>query len=201
MDPMTTEGGPRMRTKETEEKKKPQRRRKRPESLPLCCLKEIREAQRKSIVQLSEDSSVHRNLIARIEDGLQEGSASNHLKLIKALGISADEYFGFISSKPVSKDKPEILDSRKGFTVELFPTLEGTAKRIQITPGEGLPLKPYLDPQKPVFFYVVQGEIKFQRKNETYEQGPGAALSFPRASNLSLKNISSLGGILLAFQC
>lgn len=37
-------------------------------------------------------------------------------------------------------------------------------------------MKPYLDAQKPVFFYVVQGEIKFQRKDETYEQGPGAQI-------------------------
>ena len=182
-------------------RKKQRKRRKRPEDLPLCRLQDIREAQRKSIVQLSAESGVHRNLIARIEDGAQEGGTSNHLKLIRSLGVSADEYFSFISSKAVSEDKPEVLDSRKGFTVELFPTLEGTAKRIQIAPGEALALKPYLDPQKPVFFYVVQGEIKFQRKNETYEQGPGAALSFPRASNLSLKNTSSLGGILLAFQC
>ncbi len=182
------------------EKKKQQRRRKRSESLPLCRLQQIRGAQKKNIAELSKDSGVHRNLIARIERGDQEGSTSNHLKLIKALGISADEYFGFIASKPVAEDKPEILDSRKGFTVELFPTLEGTAKRIQIGPGESLNLKPYLDPQKPVFIYVVQGEIKVQRKNEIYEQGAGAAFSFPRAKNLSIKNTSSLGGVLLAFQ-
>lgn len=181
--------------------KKRQRRRRKPENLPLCRLEEIREAQRKSIVRLSEESGVHRNLIARIEDGAQEGSTANHLKLIKTLGVSADEYFSFISSKAVVEDKPDIVDSRKGFTVELFPTIEGTVKRIQIAPGESLAPKPYLDAQKPVFFYVIQGEIKFQRKNETYEQGPGAALSFPRASGLSLKNTSSLGGILLAFQC
>ncbi len=176
-------------------------KRRRPENLPLCRLQAIREAQRKSIVQLSEESGVHRNLIARIEDGAQEGSTFNHLKLIRALGISADEYFGFISPKSVSEDKPEIVDSRKGFTVELFPTVQGSAKRIQISSGETLPLNRYLDPQKPVFFYVAQGEIKFQRNQEIYEQGPGAALSFPRASNITVKNISSLGGILLAFQC
>ena len=153
----------------------------------------------RSIIR-AEDYGVHRNLIGRIEDGEQEGSTSNHLKLIKTLGVSADEYFGFISSKPLAEDKPEVLDSRKGFTVELFPTLEGTAKRIQIGPGESLHLKPYLDPLRPVFFYVVQGEIKVQRKNETYAQGAGAALSFPRATGLSIKNISSLGGILLAIQ-
>jgi len=181
--------------------KKEQKRRKKSEDLPLCRLEQIREAQGKSVVQLSEDSGVHRNLIARIEGGLQEGSASNHLKLIKALGVSADEYFGFISSKTVSEDTPEILDSRKGFTVELFPTVAGNAKRIQISSGETVQLKRYLDPQKPVFFYVAQGEIKFQRNTEIYEQGPGAALSFPRANNLAIKNISSLGGILLAFQC
>ena len=129
-----------------------------------------------------------------------EGSTSNHLKLIKTLGVSADEYFGLVSSKALFEDKPEILDSRKGFTVELFPTLEGTTKRIQIGPGESLHLKPYLDPLKPVFFYLVQGEIKFQRKNEVYEQSAGAALSFPRATNLSIKNTSSLGGILLVIQ-
>ena len=181
--------------------KKQRKQRKRPEDLPLCRLEQIREAQRKSIVQLSEESGVHRNLIARIEDGAQEGSTSNHLKLIKALGVSADEYFGFISAKSVSEDTPEIVDSRKGFTVELFPTVAGNAKRIQLSSGETIPLKRYLDPQKPVFFYVAQGEIKFQRNQEIYEQGPGAALSFPRASNITVKNISSLGGILLAFQC
>ncbi len=182
------------------EKKKQQKRRKRPESLPLCHLQHIREVQQKSIAELSVDSGVHRNLIARIELGKQEGSASNHLKLIKALGVSADEYFGFISSKVVAEDRPEILDSRKGFTVEFFPTLEGTAKRIQIGPGESLGLKRYLDPLKPVLFYVVQGEIRVQRKDEIYAQGAGGVLSFPRAQSLSIKNTSSLGGILLAIQ-
>ena len=182
-------------------RKNRQRRRKRPENLPLCRLEQIREAQKKSMAQLAEESGVHRNLIANIEMGAQEGITSNHLKLIKTLGVSADEYFDLISSQVLAEDKPDIVDSRKGFTVELFPTIEGTVKRIQIAPGESLALKPYLDAQKPVFFYVVQGEIKFQRKDETYEQGPGAALSFPRASSLSLKNTSSLGGILIAFQC
>lgn len=181
--------------------KKQQKRRRKPEDLPLCRIEQIREAQRKSIVQLSEESGVHRNLIARIEDGLQEGSTSNHLKLIKALGVSADEYFGLVSPKSVSEDTPEILDSRKSFTVELFPTIAGSAKRIQLSSSETIPLKRYLDPQKSVFFYVAQGEIKFQRNTEIYEQGPGAALSFPRASNITIKNISSLGGILLAVQC
>lgn len=176
------------------------KRRKKPDNLPLCRLEQIREAQSKSVVQLAEESGVHRNLIARIEGGLQEGSASNHLKLIKALGVSADEYFGFISSETIAEDTPEILDSRKGFTVELFPTVTGNAKRIQVSPGESVNLKRYLDSQKPAFFYVAQGEIKFQRNNEIYEHGPGAALSFPRANNLSIKNISSLGGIILVFQ-
>ena len=181
--------------------KREQKRRRRSENLPLCRLQQIREAQRKSVVQLSEESGVHRNLIFRIEDGRVEGSTSNHLKLIKALGVSADEYFGFISPKSVSEDKPEIVESKKGYTVELFPTLEGNAKRIQQSSGETISLKRYLDPQKPVFFYVAQGEIKFQRNQELYQEGPGAALSFPRASNITIKNISSLGGILLSFQC
>ena len=38
-----------------------------------------------------------------------------------------------------------------------------------------------------------KGAKGFQRKDEIYEQGPGAALCFPRASNISLKNTSSLG--------
>lgn len=133
--------------------------------------------------------------------GAQEGIASNHLKLIKAVGVSADEYFGLISPEAIAEEKPDIVDSRKGFTVELFPTAQGNVKRIQVSPGESIPLKRYLDPQKPVFFYVGQGEIKFQRNTEIYEQGPGAGLSFPRASNITIKNISSLGGILLAVQC
>src|SRR3990167_8052276 len=101
--------------------RKPQRRRKRPENLPLCRLEQIREAQKKSMVQLAEESGVHRNLIANIEMGAQEGIASNHLKLIKALGVSADEYFGLISPQALAEDKPDIVESRKGFTVELFP--------------------------------------------------------------------------------
>ena len=181
--------------------KKDRKRRKRPENLPLCRLQEIREAQKKSVRQLAAESGIHRNLIANIEDGAQEGIASNHLKLIKILGVSADEYFGFISPKPVAEDTPDIVDSRKGFTVELFPTSAGSVKRIQLSSGETIPLKRYFDPQKPVFFYVIQGEIRFQRNQEIYEQASGAALSFPRASNITIKNISSLGGILLAFQC
>ena len=189
-----------MPRKQTHEEKRQQRRRKRPDNLPLCRLEQIRMVQDFTIAQLSEGSGVHRNLIGRIEDGEQEGSTSNHLKLIKTLGVSADEYFGLVSSKALFEDKPEILDSRKGYTVEVFPTVEGRVRRIQIAPGESLHLKLYLDPLRPVFFYVVQGEIKVQRKNETYTQGAGAALSFPRATGLSLKNISSLGGILLAIQ-
>lgn len=189
-----------MTQKGTHEKKKQQKRRKRPENLPLCRLEQIRMVQDFTIAQLSEDSGVHRNLIARIEDREQEGSTSNHLKLIKALGVSADEYFGLVTPKAFFEDKPEILDSRKGYTVEVFPTVEGRVRRIQIAPGESLRLKPYFDPLKSVFFYVVQGAIKVQRKNETFEQGAGAGLSFPRATGLSIKNISSLGGILLAIQ-
>lgn len=181
--------------------KKQRKSRKKPENLPLCQLEEIREVQKKSITQLAEESGVHRNLIANIEMGAQEGIASNHLKLIKTLGVSADEYFGLISPKSAPEDTPDIVDSRKGFTVELFPTAQGNVKRIQLSPNESVSMKRYLDPQKPVFFYVAQGEIKFQRNQEIYEQGPGAGLSFPRASNITLKNISSLGGILLAFQC
>ncbi len=191
-----------MKAKKTlPEKKKEQKRRKKPESLPLCRLKEIREAQSKSIAQLSDESGVHRNLIARIERGIQEGSTTNHLKLIRSLGVSADEYFGWISSKPLSEDKPEILDARSGLTVELLPTFAGSVKRIQIASGKSLELKRYLDPQKPVFFYVVQGDIKIQRNKETYDERAGDAISFPRAGNLSIKNTSSLSGIVLVMQC
>ena len=174
--------------------------RKRPKNLPLCKLQEIREVQKKSIRQLAEESGVHRNLIANIEMGAQEGIASNHLKLIKALGVSADEYFGLISPKSSPEDTPDIVDSRRGCTVELFPTAEGTVKRIQLAPNESVSLKRYLDSQRPVFFYVTQGQIRFQRNQEFYEQGAGAGLSFPRASNIALKNVSSLSGVLLAFQ-
>lgn len=182
-------------------KKKERKSRKRPENLPLCRLQEIREVQKKSITRLAEESGVHRNLIANIEMGAQEGITSNHLKLIKTLGVSADEYFGLISPKSTPEDTPDIVDSRKGFTVELFPTTAGSLKRIQLEKGETAPLKRYLDPQKPVFFYVSQGPIRFQRNAESYEQGPNSGLGFPRASNITLKNISSVGGILLAFQC
>jgi len=181
--------------------KKQTRRRKRPENLPLCRLEQIRQAQRKSVVQLSEESGVHRNQIFRIEDGRQEGSTSIHLKLIRALDVSADEYFGLISAKPVSGNKPEMVESKKGYTVELFPALEGHAKRIQLASSETLTLKGYLDPLKPVFFYVAQGEIKFQSGKETYEERTGAALSFPRPGKITVKNVSSLGASLLAFQC
>jgi len=180
--------------------KKERRRRRRPENLPLCRLQEIREVQNKSIRQLAEEAGVHRNLIANVEMGAQEGIASNHLKIIKALGVSADEYFGLISPKASAEDTPDIVDSRKGFTVEVFPTTEGAVKRIQLQPGEGISLKRYLDPQKAVFFYVVQGQIRIQRNQEIYEQGPGAGLNFPRASNITFKNVSSVSGMLLAFQ-
>jgi len=180
--------------------KKKRKSRKRPENLPLCRLEGIREVQKKSMAQLAEESGVHRNLIANIEMGAQEGIASNHLKLIKTLGVSADEYFGLISSKAAPEDSPDIVDSKKGSTVELFPTAVGSVKRIQLSTNESIPLKRYLDPQKPVFFYVVQGQIRFQRNQEIYEYGPGSGLSFPRASNFALKNISNLGGIILAFQ-
>jgi len=180
--------------------KKEGRRRKRPENLPLCHLQKIREVQKKSIRQLADESGVHRNLIANIEMGAQEGIASNHLKLIKALGVSADEYFGLISPKSQAEETPDIVDSKKGYTIEAFPMTEGAAKRIQIQPSESLALKRYLDPQKAVFFYVVQGQIRIQRNQEIYEQGPGAGLNFPRATNLALKNISSVSGMLLAFQ-
>ena len=180
--------------------KKERKWRKRPD-LPLCRLQEIREIQKKSIRQLAEEAGVHRNQIASIEMGAQEGIASNHLKLIRALGVSADEYFGLISTKSTPEDTPDIVDSRKGFTVELFPTAQGNVKRIQISPAESVSFKRYLDAQKPVFFYVAQGEIRFQRNQEIYEQGPGAGLSFPRAGNIAIKNVSSLGGVLLVFQC
>ncbi len=189
-----------MKAKAIPERKKLRKYRKKAESLPLCRLKELRDAQGISIVHLSEESGVHRHSIARIENGSQEGNLATHLKLLAALGVSADEYFGFISSKTV-EDKPEILDSRKGFIVELLPSTAGNVKRIQIPSGEATSLKSYLDPQKPVFFYVVQGQIKIQRNKEICEQTTGAALSFPRANNLSIKNLSNLSGILLAFQC
>lgn len=167
---------------------------------PLCRLKELREAQGISIVHLAKEADVHRHSIARIENGSQEGNLSTHLKLIEVLGVSADEYFGFISSKPVD-EKPEILDSRKGFSVELLPSAAGNIKRIQIPVGESASLKSYLDPQKPVFFYVAQGQIKIQRNKEILEPSAGAALSFPRANGISIKNLSNLSGTLLAFQC
>lgn len=186
--------------KSVPEKIKPRKSRKKPESRPLCRLKELREAQGMSIVHLSEESGVHRHSIARIENRSQEGNLSTHLKLIAKLGVSADEYFGFISSKP-TEDKPEILDSRKGFSVELLPSTAGIVRRIQIPSGEAAPLKSsYLDPQKPVFFYAVQGQIKIQRNKEIYELTTNGVVSFPRANNLSIKNISNLSGILLTFQ-
>ena len=183
-------------------KGKTQKYRKKPKSLPLCRLREIRDAQGKSIVELSEEAGVHRSIIIRIENGAQEGSTSIHLKLLAALGVSADEYFGFISSKPLSEDTPEILDSRKGFTVELFPSIPGagTVKRIQLASGVSSLLKRYLDTQKPAFLYVAQGDIAFQRNKEVHKQSAGDAMLFPRANNLSAKNISSLPGILLLFQ-
>ena len=187
-----------MRAKPAQEKES-QKRKKKAESSPCCRLEQIRATQGISIVQLAQDAGVHRHSIAKIENGALIGNLSTHFKLMETLGVSPDEYFGFISAQPV-KDKPEILDSRKGFTVELLPSIAGKIKRIQIPPGETASLKSYLDPEKPVFFYVVQGEIKFERKNEVYEQGVGAALSFPRAISLSIKNTSSLGGVLLAIQ-
>jgi len=189
-----------VKAKSTPEAKKPRKYRKKTESLPLCRLKEIRDAQGTSIVDLSEESGVHRHSIARIENGSQEGTLSIHLKLIATLGVSADEYFGFISSKPI-EDKPEIIDSSKGFSVELLPSTAGIVRRIQIPSGETTSLKSgYLDPQKPVFFYAAQGQIKIQRNKEIYELTTSAAVSFPRANNLSIKNISNLSGVLLAFQ-
>ncbi len=177
-----------MKVKLPLERKKPRKYRKKADARPLCRLKEIREAQGLSIVHLAEESSVHRHSIARIENGSQEGNLSTHLKLVAALGVSADEYFGFISSKP-NEEKAEILDSRKGLTVEHLPSIAGSVKRIQIPSGGAVSLKSYLDPQKPVFFYVAQGQIKIQRNKEICEQNTGDALSFPRANNLSIKNL------------
>ena len=187
-----------MKTKAVQQKE--QKRRSKTESLPLCRLKEIRAVQNISIAELSEKTLIHRNIIARIEKGLQIGILPIHLKLIASLGVSADEYFGLISSKPIS-EQPEMLDSRKGLTVELLPAMAGKAMRIQIAQGEAASLKSYLDPEKPVFFYVVQGDLRIQRNKESFEYNAGASLSFPRASNLAIKNSSSLGGVLLAFQC
>src|SRR3989338_4513022 len=106
-----------MKTKAVQQKE--QKRRSKTESLPLCRLKEIRAVQNISIAELSEKTFIHRNIIARIEKGLQIGILPIHLKLIASLGVSADEYFGLISSKPIS-EQPEMLDSRKGLTVELL---------------------------------------------------------------------------------
>lgn len=187
-----------MKTKPIDEPK--QKRRRKTESLPLCRLREIRAVQNRSIAELSQSIGIHRNIIARIEKGLQIGILPIHLRLISALGVSADEYFGLISSKPLS-DEPEILDSRKGFTVELLPAMSGKVFRIQIAQGESASLRAYLDSEKPVFLYVTQGTVLVQRNKESFEQNAGASLSFPRASGLAIKNASSLGGVLLAFQC
>ena len=180
--------------------KKPSKRRKKPENLPLCRLEEMRGAQNKSIRQLAAESGVHRNLIASIEMGAQEGIASNHLKLVRTLGVSADEYFGLVSPKLAADDKADVVESRKGFTVEIFPSSQGTVRRIALEAGHGLSLKPYLDSKKPVFFYVIHGELRFQRSQEIYEQGPNAAVSFPRANDITVKNNSSFGSLFLAFQ-
>ena len=182
------------------QEKQPQKRKKKGESDPRCRLEQIRKGQGISIVQLAQDAGVHRLTIAQIENGVLHGNLSTHFKLMEALGVSPDEYFGFMSAETV-KDKPEILDSRKGFTVELLPSIAGEIKRIQIPPGDAASLKSYLNPEKPVTLYVAAGEIRIQRNKETYEQSMGSTLSFPRANNLSIKNLSNLSGALLAFQC
>lgn len=188
-----------MKTKFKLEKQKPRKFRKKATALPMCRLKQLRETQGISIVHLAEEAGVHRHSVARIENGSQEGNLSTHLKLIHALGVSADEYFGFISSKPV-EDKPEILDSRKGFSVEHLPSTAGSVKRIQLPAGDAASLNKYLDPTKPVFFYLAQGQIKMQRNKEIWELATATALSFPRATNLSVKSLSNLAGVLLAVQ-
>jgi hypothetical protein len=62
-------------------------------------------------------------------------------------------------------------------------------------------LNKYLDPKKPVFFYMSQGELEIQRGKESWALASNSALDFPRAANnLTIKNSSGVQAILLAVQ-
>lgn len=169
--------------------------------LPKTRLKELREEQGLLINELANLCPVvSRNTISQIEQKMTAGSMNTHLELIKALGVSADEYFVLSEEPQTDSDESQVVDSRKGFIVEKFPSEPGNIYKIQVASVETFSLKNYLDSDKSVFFYCVQGEIKIHKQQKVHEVKAGDAINFRRAKNISIQNISKLAGIVLAFQ-
>lgn len=180
-------------------KKKSRQKREAPPS--KCRLREIRKMRGLSITQLAHESGVPANSIIYIELGRGEGLPSTNLKLAKTLEVSLDEYFGVL--KPYEAKEPEIILSKPHFTVEQISPLPGSElslKRVHLMGRNQYELTLYLNPKKPVVFYLIQGDARLEINKEDYPMKAGDHLSLSRPGNIIIENLTNLTLTLLVTQ-
>lgn len=168
-----------------------------------CRLREIRKVRGYSVVSLAHEAGVAQDKILYIETKRGEGQPLTHIKLAKALGVSMDEYFGFPTLEPVSANEPELVASDPGVTVEQLAPMPGSAvtvKRIQVAAQKQSNLTRYLDPKRPIFFYLAQGEAKIWLFQKEHLLRPGDHLGLSLPGKVRLENLTTLPLVFLAVQ-
>ncbi len=150
-------------------------------------LKEIREAKKVSLTDLSQKSGVQLATLSRIENRKMVGTLESHLNIARALGITLNELYSKIemeedSKKPEEKKEPagifvhsskstyEMLTNQV-FKKKMMPVL------VKIEPGGKTNLEQSAFGAEK-FLYVLEGTLEAKIGQESYSLSESNTLYF-----------------------
>lgn len=152
-------------------------------------IKELRQRHGLTIAQVSEQASISRGMLSKIENGQTAAGMETLARIARALGVSMSMLFSKYdvsasTAQHIKKGKGmEVVrrGTKSGHTYHLLAYDQGPVKLFEpflITIEDDTERYPTFEHPGTEFIYMLQGRIEYRVGQETYVLEPGDALTF-----------------------
>ena len=152
-------------------------------------IKELRQRHGLTIAQVSEQASISRGMLSKIENGQTSAGMETLARIARALGVSMSMLFSIYdvtasTAQDIKKGKGlEVVrrGTKSGHTYQLLAYDQGPVKHFEpflITIEDDSERYPSFEHPGTEFIYMLEGRIEYRVGQETYVLEPGDALNF-----------------------